>query len=372
VPDDAMMRPDKSRYEGKILVVMPRQKFVGLVGGIPAWFKGVIEFVSKKEYLQAAALVSQASLVITHSYLSPRANYFILQARTRGIPTLLLVDGPLEWSNSYLNPSLRKTNAYFRGYMMEPLIHDAILAVSAAQAGYLAFRNPDRGITFMTYNNKRLSSVKSTASSAGRWQFLITTAKTPYFDDTEKNNLVHLLTQLTAALEQGGYSYVFRIFDNALQEALSPKENLLEGSFEEVLQQVECVIGTPSSVLLQSMASDKPVGTLIYRDSPLFYQSGWLVGGLCSLDATLASMLCREDTRMDFQTYCLEQNISQQDFFTALDGVVKQQPDREKTTENLQTLRFENSILRSLLESPLNFNPGYYFHRIKRRFFSRS
>ena len=87
------------------------------------------------------------------------------------------------------------------------------------------------------------------------------------------------------------------------------------------------------------------------------------------LDATLAAMLSREDTRMDFQTYCLEQNLSQEDFFTVLDGLVKQQPRREKTTESLQTLRFENSILRSLLESPLNFNPGYYFYKIKRRFF---
>lgn len=367
-----MKRPGKTRHGGKILVVMPLQKFIGLVGEIPERFGGVFEFVSKKEYLRAAVLVSQASLVITHSHLSPRANYFILQARAQGTATLLLVDGPLEWSNSYLNPSLRKTNPFFRGYLMEPLIHDAILAVSAAQAGYLAFRNPDRDFTFMTYKNKRLSSVKPAAPSASRWQFLITTAKTPYFDDMEKNNLIHLLRQLTAALEQGGYSYVFRIFDNALQEALSPGENLLEGSFEEVLQQVECVIGTPSSVLLQSMASDKPVGTLIYRDSPLFYQSGWLVGDLYRLDATLASMISREDTRMDFQTYCLQQNLSQEDFFTALDELGKRQTEREDTTENLQTLRFENSILRSLLESPLNFNPGYYFYRIKRRFFSRS
>jgi hypothetical protein len=312
------------------------------------------------------------SLVITHSYLSPRANYFILQAKALDIPTLFLVDGPLEWSNSYLNPSLRKTNRFFRGYLMEPLIHDAILAVSHAQASYLAFRNPDRDHSFMTYKNQRLTSIKSSPSSHERWQFLITTAKTPYFEDREKNNLIHLLRQLTTVLEQNDYSYVFRIFDHALQEALSPKENLLEGSFEEALQQVGCVIGTPSSVLLQSMASGKPVGTLIYRDAPLFYQSGWLVGDLYSLEATLASMISREETRMEFQRYCLEQNLSQENFFTVLDERVKRQPGREHAKDDLQTLRFENSILRSLLESPLNFNPGYYFYKLKRYFLTRS
>lgn len=357
---------------GRILVVMPRQKFVGLAGEIPERFKGVFEFVKKKQYLEAGNLVSQMSLVITHSYLSPRANYFILQAKARSIPTLFLVDGPLEWSNSYNNPSLQKTNRFFRGYLMEPLIHDVILAVSAAQASYLAFRNPDRDLTFMTYKNKRLTSVKSAPLSVKRWQFLITTAKTPYFGDEEKHNLIHMLKHLIAVLEQHGYSYVFRIFDHALREALSPKENLLEGSFAEVLQQVECVIGTPSSVLLQSMASDKPTGTLIYRDSPLFYQTGWLVADLYSLETTLASMILREETRMDFQTCCLKQNLSQENFFTVMDELIKRQPWRKKTTENLQTLRFENNILHSLLESPLNINIGYYLYKIKRYFFSRS
>jgi len=355
-------------HEGRILVVMPRQKFVAFVGKIPDKFRNVFEFVKKSQYLKAGELVSQASMVITHSYLSPRANYFVLQAKARAIPTLFLVDGPLEWSNSYLNPSLRKTNRFFQGYLMEPLIHDAILAVSPAQASNLAFRNPDRDITFMTYKNKRLTSTRSALPSVKRWQFLITTAKTPYFGDTEKNNLIHLLRHLTDVLEQSGYSYVFRIFDDALVEALSPKENLLEGSFEEILQQVDCVIGTPSSVLLQSMASEKPTGTLIYRDSPLFYQTGWLVGDLYKLEATLASMISREETRMKFQTYCLEQNLSQEDFFKVLDEHIKRQPSRKNTRENLQTLQLENSTLRSLLESPLNFNPGYYLYRIKRHF----
>lgn len=350
-------------------MVMPRQKFIGYAGEIPERFKGVFEFVKKKHYLQAKNLVSQMSLVITHSYLSPRANYFMLQARAQGIATLFLVDGPLEWSNSYNNPSLRKTNRFFRGYLMEPLIHDVILAVSAAQASYLAFRNPDRDLTFMTYKNQRLTSVKSAPRSDRRWQFLITTAKTPYFGDEEKNNLIHMLRHLIAVLEKSGYSYVFRIFDLSLLEKLSSKENLLEGSFAEVLQQVECVIGTPSSVLLQSMASDKPVGTLIYRDAPLFYQTGWLVADLYSLEATLTSMLSREETRMEFQTCCLKENLSQEDFFTVLEELVKRQPWRENPVENLQTVRYENSILRSLLESPLNFNPGYYFYKIK-RFFS--
>ena len=352
--------------EGRILVVMPRQKFVGFVGEIPDKFKNAFEFIKKKQYLKASDLVCQASMVITHSYLSPRANYFILQAKARGIPTLFLVDGPLEWSNSYHNPSLRKTNRFFHGYLMEPLIHDAILTVSPAQASYLAFRNPGRDITYMTYKNKRITSVTSAPPSVKRWQFLITTAKTPYFEDTEKHNLIHLLRHLIAVLEQSGYSYVFRIFDDALIEALSPKGNLLDGSFAEALQQVECVIGTPSSVLLQSMASEKPTGTLIYRDSPLFYQTGWLVGDLYSLEATLASMISREETRMGFQTYCLEQNLSQEDFFKVLEKHIKRQPSRENTTENLQTLQFENTTLRSLLESRLSFNPGYFFYKIKR------
>ena len=299
----------------------------------------------------------------------PRVNFFILQARARGITTLFLVDGPLEWSNSYLSPGLRKDHPIADSYLMEPLLHDVVFAISPAQASYLRFKNQNSNLTFMSYRNKRVIGAEVSPSD-GRWQFLITTAKTPYFNEEEKGNLIDLLRQVMEALDRGGYSYVLRIFDAELIRALPPgRENLTSGRFEDVLGHVECVIGTPSSVMLQSMVHGKPTATLIYRDSPLFYQSGWLLGNLRNLEQTLASMLSREKTRMDFQAYSLQQNLSQQDFYQVLEDVSTRRSSGESRRDDMDTLRFENHMLRSLLESPQNINPRYWFYRLKQRLF---
>jgi hypothetical protein len=220
----------------------------------------------------------------------------------------------------------------------------------------------------MTYRNQRVVGEPVPQGNV-RWQFLITTAKKPYFNQREKTDLIFLIRKLTETLNHTGYSYVFRIFDSELRKALPAEaRNLTAGRFEDVLEQVECVIGTPSSVLLQSMASARPTGTLLYRDSPLFYQTGWLVGNLQNLEETLKSMITREKTRMEFQTYSVNQNLSQEDFYTALPTVIThRETEKPLRPESYEALRFENSTLKSLLESPQNISLGYWFYRLKKR-----
>lgn len=354
---------DRQRY---ILVVMPKRKFVGLVGEIPAGFEYRFKFAVREEYPNARRLVSGALLVISHSYFCPKTNFFILQARARGITTAFLVDGPLEWSNSYLPRRRRTRHLSPNTHLMEPLLHDAVLAVSSAQAGYLAFKNSNESILAMTYANQRVIG-EAVPSGDTRWQFLITTAKKPYFNEQEKSDLIMLIERLVHVLEHGGYSYVLRIFDPGLTKTLpAHAQNLPEGRFEDVLKQVECVIGTPSSVLLQSMASDRPTGTLIYRDSPLFYQTGWLLGNLENLEKTLESMIAREKTRMDFQTFSVKQNLSQDDLYAILPTVVSHRTTQTPKPENYEALCFENSTLKSLLESPQNISLGYWFYRLQK------
>jgi hypothetical protein len=351
-----------------IIVLMPEYKFIGLVGEIPERYKAVIHFVNPIEYPDAEQILDSARLVISHSYISSRVNYFIFCARNIGIATLFLVDGPLEWSNSYHNDRLHRRNPYFEGALMEPLVHDTVLTISASQTVYLQYRNPGRDLSFMSFKNMRIMNmVKPSSEKAGaRWQFLITTAKHPYFNDAEKHNLVLLLKHLIEAFERSDHSYVFRVIDPFLLNELPIQHNLTEGEFGDVLNQVECVIGTPSSVLLQSMASNKPTATLIYRDSPLFFQTGWLLGNFDTISTTLESMISREQTRMELQTFSLKENISQEDFYQVLD-TVNQQPEKAPRTNDAETLRFEKSIYKSLLENPMNFNLPYWLYKLRNR-----
>ena len=42
----------------------------------------------------------------------------------------------------------------------------------------------------------------------------------------------------------------------------------------------------------------RPTATLVFRDSPLFYQTGWILGGLGDWNSSFASMLAGDSERV--------------------------------------------------------------------------
>ncbi len=244
-----------------------------------------------------------------------------MQARRLGIPTLLLIDGPLEWSNLYANPSLAKLGPNWTTGLYEPIIHDAVATIGNAQTRWVEERNAGRGIELMSYANRRIQTQIDFDSSNPDtdFDFLVTTARTPYINDREKTNLGRALSACGAALERDGHRTLVRIFDKKLRESIrsaAPSCSFeTKGSFAEALSRTRCVIGTPSSVLLESMQHDRPTGLLVFRDSPLFYRTGWLLGCSDDWETSFASMLGRDPTRMELQRESLRENLSNEDFF---------------------------------------------------------
>jgi hypothetical protein len=97
------------------------------------------------------------------------------------------------------------------------------------------------------------------------------------------------------------------------------------------------------------MQHDKPTGLLMFRDSPLFYQTGWLLGCNADWQASFTSMLARDSKRMGLQTETLRQNLSDEDFFAhcrrIADGELLETP---RPLDALD-LEFEYRVLRGLL-----------------------
>ena len=97
------------------------------------------------------------------------------------------------------------------------------------------------------------------------------------------------------------------------------------------------------------MQHGKPTGLLMFRDSPLFYQTGWLLG--CSEDwnASFASMLSRDSSRMDLQRQSLRENLSDVDFFTLCNGIADGELLKTPRPFDALDLEFENRVLRGML-----------------------
>lgn len=337
------------------LVLASRRSFESFAGTIPRAMKSRFRFQKSRNAARIRALLPECRLVISKNYCRPQSNRWIFEARRLGIPTLLLIDGPLEWANLYSNPSLAALGNGGATGLFEPIIHDAVATIGNGQLRWIGSRNHARGIELLSYANQRIQTKMNVRSAnvEPEFDFLLTTARTAYVSDREKADLLVALRSCGAALERAGHRTLVRVFDDELRttiQSIAPSCTFdAQDSFTEALGRTRCVIGTPSSVLLESMKHDKPTGLLMFRDSPLFYQSGWLLG--CNEDwkSSFTSMLTRDPARMALQRQHLQEQLSDEDFFSHCERIANGEILEAPRPLDPTDLEFEHRLLHGIL-----------------------
>ena len=364
------------RRSDAFVVLSSRRAFEAFTGPVPAALRDRYVFLKPRRSVRVLAALAQARLVISQSYFRPEINRFVFAARRRGVPTLLLVDGPLEWTNVHTNPGRTRAGAEAARALHQPIVHDAVATIGPAQTRFIGNRNAGRGITYLSYANRRIrTSATATAASDSatasapapgassdprigsrfppEFDFLLTTARTAAFDARERADLERALVACARALASGGYRILVRIFDEGLREAVRavvPGARFeVSTPFVDALRACRCVIGTPSSVLLEAMIHRRPTAILVFRDAPLLHPTGWLIGGFADWQATFASMLARDPARMALQDEVLRENVAEQDFFEALEAVVASGGLAVPRPLDDLDLAFENRVLHGLL-----------------------
>ena len=343
-----------------ILVLSSQHAFEVFAGPVPEAQRSRYVFLKPDRGARIFAALRDARVVLSQTYLRPEVNRWIFAARRLGVPTLLMLDGPLEWSNLHTNPSLAQPGAGVARALYDPIVHDAVATIGEAQSRFIASRNPNRGIAFMSYANQRIRTNAPTAASRSAtdapgpsFDFLLTTARTAAFDARERTDLTKALATCAAALAAAGQRTLVRIFDDEIRQSVqtaAPGAHFdASGSSAFALGQSRCVIGTPSSVLLEAMHHDRPTATLVFRDSPLLYATGWILGGFSDPKTTFASMLARDPDRMALQREALREHLSDADFFEQVEAIVR--GDRLAAPRALDALdlEFENQVLRQLV-----------------------
>lgn len=347
------MIPDAAGRGGRqrIVVLSSQSAFEAFTGPLPEALRERSLFLKPDRGARILAALPEARLVVSQSYLRPEVNRWIFEARRRGVPTMLLIDGPLEWANVHTRPSLSRPGAEAARALYDPIVHDAVATIGERQSRFIASRNPGRGIVFLSYANRRIRTAPFPDAPA--YDFLLTTARTAAFDARERDALVRALRECLAALERAGHRALVRIFDADLRQSIQTSTTGAHfdatGSFAEALAQSRCVVGTPSSVLLEAMHHDRPTATLVFRDGPLFDRTGWLLGGFADWETSFASMLARDPARMAIQRDALQESLSEQDFFEQLDALVEGDRLARPRPLDALDLAFENRVLRQVL-----------------------
>lgn len=345
------MRADSSA--GPILVLSSRARFEALAGPVPARLEDRFRFVKPGLGRTATRGLHGARLVVSKSYSRSAVNRWILAARRSGVPTLLLVDGPLEWANVFSNPSLPAWVVREGGGLYQPIVHDGVATIGEAQARVVEGWNRGRGVRFVSYANRRIRSASSGPVRTEEFDLLLTSARTAAFDREERLALGGALERVARVISEGGHRVLVRLFDPVLRRRVKrilPNARYEEqGSSGDAIARTRAVIGTPSSVLLEAMVRDRPTATLDFRGTPRFYETGWRIDPTSNVAETLRSLLAGGAVGMAQQHSSIRENVSDQDFYAICDGVLAGELLREPRRFDREDEAFEAALARSEL-----------------------
>lgn len=319
-------------------------------------FNHITKFNGMKDYKISNNKLKKNNILVSQFYLNSVSNFLIIKAKKNNVKTVLLSDGIIEWQNCFANPINTKYNLT----LFHPILHDIFLCVGQDETEYFNFL----GYKTMQYLPDRMAATIPRIGKSNTNVFLITTANTAYYNNEEKESLIRLIKSTIKSLDKLNFKYIFRVFDDSLCERLNliNEINIKDGSYEDCLKKVDFVITTPSSISYTTMYHGKALAHLIYRDSPMFIQSGWNISGSLDIENTLRSMITFNQDRMNFQEFQVSK-------YTVDNETVESQVIEELKQQKIENIeKFINQNLYNMLNSSFNFNIEYFVRKIYLKF----
>lgn len=334
------------------ILFLEDKKYFDMLGLKEIYKKYKCEFNGIRYYKISSSKLKSYKAIISFLYHNPISNFIILKAKRLGVKTIFLSDGIYEFANAYKNEELNK----YKLKLFDPIIHNIFLCIGKKEKKL--FQNSYNHVEqFLPKRVLNIKKEKIILKEKGK--ILITTANTAYFNEIEKKQLILLMKEVIKELEKLKLDYIFRIFDSELIKVLriEPQKNYKNGTFEQILEKVEYVITTPSSISLTSMYHQRAVAQLIYRDTPLLLQSGWNISKSYPIRETLTSFIKKDKERMNFQNNILKEYIIEKEIDEILDDIINK--EYKIKIENFIKTNEEN-----MLNSIFNFNVEYFFRKI--------
>jgi hypothetical protein len=134
------------------------------------------------------------------------------------------------------------------------------------------------------------------------------TAKNPGFTPEQRAITVRSLRDLKLHLEsRAGLEVFWRISPKVVDElgVKNQYEQAASQELTEVLKQVDAVITTPSTAILEAMLVERPVAALDYHNVPRFVPTAWTISAPYHIRSAIDEILNPATRKMAFQKDCL-------------------------------------------------------------------
>ena len=214
-----------------------------------------IEVVRDTPYAVYPVPDDDLDLVCVAEALSARNIAVLRAARAKGIRTLLMMDGVVEWRNTFINPLAGPD--YLR-----PAPVDVVCCATTDDEAVLRELGNDAFATGLPRLDN-LARVDRDASGP----VLVATANTPWFNDTERERLIAALRELKRSATDAGVGIRWRL-TGELENVLGVENH--PGSLVDAMSGCRGVVSTPSTLLLEASLAGLPIAVLDPFGSPKF------------------------------------------------------------------------------------------------------
>ena len=236
-----------------------------------------------------------AGILITHSHYRWEELSILRRIKQQEkLPILILVDGILEYRNSFQHPELAD------GSMFQPLVGHKLACIGDSQVRWTeAWGNSGKselvGLPRLDY----LAGVpKRDLAKTGPFRLLVASARTPWFDDKQREltyaalRAVKKFTDENATIQGRPLEIVWRMAEELHLNLQAPGYVARPGPIRKTLDEVDAVITTPSTLQLEAAALGLPVAVADFHNSPQMTPMAWTIayeGQVASVVAELAN-----------------------------------------------------------------------------------
>ena len=242
----------------------------------------------------------------------PEISGVLNEARERRIPSLHVVDGIIDWRNTFANPRYDFPGAK-APRLFRPVLADKIACLGMVQC--LAIEHLGNTGKPELVGSVRLDKIRRDGSrpSDGIFRIMVTTARTPAFTDGEKARLLELLGAVRDwFLSAPGVDAVWRLpADVATALGVeNTQTSFLGAEMLAALRHCDALVTTSSTTLLEGMILQLPTVLLDHTHTPLYVQAAWMISNPARAHEVLASLSSPDPHRLLFQDYTWKSNLA--------------------------------------------------------------
>ena len=255
-----------------------------------------------------------AGLVITHEHFHWETITTLRRIYEEAkVPILILCDGILEFRNTWQNPTIADGSVY------QTIFGHKIACIGRAPARAIeSFGN--QGLCEIVGHprfDEMHSSEHLPVQDSGPFRLLVTTARTPAFNEQQHRQVVKGLTELKNRFARNncvGERLVevnWRLPDSLLNELNLPIPDRAHKlpSLSDAIELSDAVITTPSTVFLEGLIKRRPMALLDFTNSPAYVPAAWRITATAHMNPVLEELASPPAAKMLFQRATLHDQL---------------------------------------------------------------